>query len=264
MNIIVPHSDRLIQAHRYFTGAKDTAILNELVRYSRGQGLLSNLRLWPMKSRQGFGTGPTVRGIGLLTSNDMNLVNGPTHTEGGLAFVAASSQYGSIDDFLGSETITVFARVSQASATPTGQQMIWAQDGGAGQRSKLLVQRGDLSGDPYRIFRSSDGTTAAASFETYDSAGSLGSTAERTIVCQLISGGGRSLWFNKTAISISLSSANSVTAQFDTTENFTFAASNSGGVLGLFTSMTGTALATITGDLTTPQRETLTDMINAL
>src|SRR6056297_2071607 len=127
MNIIVPHSDRVTQEYRWRSGAKNTAIINDLVRYTRGQGLLSSLRLYPFMPRTNAGTGATVYGVGLLTANEMTLVNGPTWGAGGLAFDSASSQYGSIPDFLGSETLTVWFRQTFSASPPASTNMLFDQ-----------------------------------------------------------------------------------------------------------------------------------------
>jgi hypothetical protein len=247
MNIIVPHSDRLIQAHRWITGAKDTAILNELVRYARGQGLLSNLRLYPMLPRTNYGTGATVAGIGGLTANNMTLVNGPTWGAGGLAFVAASSQYGSIDDFLGSETLTVFVRCEITSSSSVVG--LFSQYAGPSDRS---VGVGANATSHLELRRSSDG--GAVNLEVYRGPLSGLQTSNTCHVVQWTDGGGRSLWQNKTSVSLTLIGG-STSAKYNTSVPVIF-----------FNGTTGSsqALATITGTLTTTQRETLTDLINAL
>ena len=258
MNIIVPHSDRLIQAHRWFTGAKDTAILNELVRYTRGQGLLSNLRLYPMKSRQGFGTGPTVRGIGLLTANDMNLFNGPTHGEGGLAFVAASSQYGSTGDIVSGGHLTVFSRVTLASATPAAAMILAAQDNGGVSRGWYYNV---LSTGAFRLLRSGNGTA----IEAYDTASGLASTSDQTLVSKWTEGGGRNFFQNKTERTLSLFTGTAQTSLVNSGVDVFCGAQRVSSSPASFLSGTVTAQMYINGsDLTTTHRETLTDLINAL
>ena len=258
MNIIVPHSDRLIQAHRYFTGAKDTAILNELVRYSRGQGLLSNLRLYPMKSRQNYGSGATVAGIGSLTANNMTLINGPTWGAGGLAFVAASSQYGNAGDIVSGGHLTVFTRVSLASATPVAVMMLAAQDNGGVSRGWYYAV---LTNGALRLLRSPDGS----GIEAYDSAAGIASTSNQTLVAKWTEGGGRSLWQDKTSRALTLFSGTARTSLVNSSLDVFSGANLVSNALAAYIDGTVTAQMYINGsDLTTPQRETLTDLINAL
>jgi hypothetical protein len=216
-----------------------------------------------MKSDQNAGTGATAYGIGSLTANNMSLVNGPTWGAGGLAFVAASSQYGSIADFLGSETITVFSRITQTTATPGTAQAVFAQDNGGGTRGRYLNQQA-TAGNKYRLLRSSDGTANAGKFEVYDSDSSIATTTDTTLVCQWTAGGGRALWSNKTSRALTLAVGAAQTTSANIAEDVLFMAQKTSGSASLFMGGTATAFATITGDLTTTQRETLTDLINAL
>ena len=257
MNIIVPHSDRLIQAHRYFTGARDTAILNELVRYSRGQGLLSNLRLYPMLPRTNYGTGATVAGIGGLTANNMTLINGPTWGAGGLAFVAASSQYGSIADFLGSETLTVIHRAT-AAGTATGA-LVAQWDEAANKRSWILLES-YLKANTVMLGRSSTGTAAAGTFEFYEAPTGGFPTTDTAFVMQWTAGGGRSYWEGKTSRTLTLGAGAAQTARLNSDGAITISSAAD----TVYASQTALATAFLTGSVTTPQRETLTDMINAL
>jgi hypothetical protein len=254
--------DPLTNAYASASGATDLAGIDALIKYVRAQGLLSNFRLYPMKSAQNAGSGSTVYGIGNATTEVGTLVNGPTWGAGGISYTGASSHYMSIPDFLTDETITVFGRVSQASASPAGNETFYGQyDTGVNERSFWLHHRGADAGKPYRMNRSSDGTVDTT--ESATSAGSLGSTDDRTLVAQWINGGGRALWFNKSEVSLTVAVAQ--TSRNNATVNMTFAASLNSGSPTNFGSLTGHALAVLKSVTpTTTQRETLTDLINAL
>ena len=265
MLVLSSSLDREVQAHKHFTGATNIYWLNELMRYVRSEGLLNNFRLYPMVARTNYGTGVTVRGLGKLTGNQMTLVNGPTWGASGVQFVGASSQYGAIADFLGSETLTVFARISHASATPTSAEPIFTQyDTGLNQRSFALYLRGDLTNDPYNLARSSDGTSASGSFEGYVDSGGNASSSDSCLVSQWVSGGGRDFWKNKTSISLSLVAGTAQTSRFNGPNRILVGAQDSSGSATLFSNMTAHATAFLTGSVTTTQRETITDLINAL
>jgi hypothetical protein len=215
-----------------------------------------------MKSAQNAGTGATAYGIGSLTANNMTLVNGPTWGAGGLAFVPGSSQYATIADFLASETLTVFARVNKAENNTADTYIFGQWDTGANSRSFAFAQRGTVTGDPLSLLRSTDGTFATGG-EAYDDA-KTGMGSDTCYVTQWVDGGGRSLWAGKTALTLALGAGSARTSRFSSSVNFTFSCFLNSGTPTGFSQQTGTALAFLTGTVTETQRETLTDLINAL
>ena len=89
-------TDSDVLAFAAASGAKSIPDLNkieDLVTYLKAQGLWNYARFYPMKSAQNAGTGSTVYGLGGLTSNNMTLVNSPTWGSGGVTF-DGSTQYG--------------------------------------------------------------------------------------------------------------------------------------------------------------------------
>jgi hypothetical protein len=200
-----------------------------------------------------YNSGSTVKVLGNLTANDMTLVNGPTWGASGLAFASASSQYGSIADFLGSETLTVFARMQLNDATPALPNMFFDQGAGLTDLSRRAYT--NTTGD-VQLQRSSAGTTGSREFA--NSAGA-GTTEDITSVFQWVDGSGRNFWQNKTSKSLSVTSAN--TSAYNSSGPVFFACDL---LLGSFFDGTAHALAFITGTLTTAQRETITDLINEL
>ena len=251
-----------VQAFKTESGATDLTGLNNLVVYLKGEGLYSNFVIYPMKSAQNAGSGATVYSLGGVTTNDMTLVNSPTWAAGGIT-LNGTTQYGHIADFLGSETLTSFSRVNKTSNT-TAVTTIWGQyDTGANARSVLLAQDGTFTGDPIELFRSSNGTTGPALEGYTNSTTGLGS--DNTFVAQWIDGGGRSLWVNKSAESLTLNPATfTQTAKFNASVNITFGAFLSSGSPTGYSAQTGIAQAFCNTTLTTTQREIITDYINAL
>ena len=246
------------------TGATNTESLGNLVTYLKQQSLWASSRIYPMKAAQNAGSGSIAYGLGGLTSNNMTLVSSPTWGADGIAF-NGTSQYGTIPDFLGSQTITGFARVAETSATPTLSEAILGQyDSFNNQRSFILSHAGNIANAPYRVNRSSDGTTNNANFEVYDGPGNNGSTADRTLVAQWVAGGGRSIWINKSQQSLSLVSGTSQTSRFDANVPVTFAAILSNNTGSNFANLKGKAFAMCNTTLTDTQREAITDLINAL
>lgn len=261
MILLKGHTDRAVQAHRHVTGATNTYWLNELVRYVKAQGLWDNFRFYPMMPRTNFDTGATVRGMGGLTSNDMTLVNGPTWGASGIAFASASSQYGTIADFLGSETLTVVARVtwpiSSAGETLFGQYQTSTND-----RAVFVAQNPSFASGNIYALRYPDGN--ATPREIYESSQNpLGS--DNSIVWQWVDGGGRFSWTNKTPETLTQNAGSSgpQTEMYDTSVDILFGAADSSSPSS-FINATAHALAFLTGTVTTAQRETITDLINEL
>jgi hypothetical protein len=245
------------------SGATDLQPLDNLFRYVLGAGLWSNFRIYPQKSAQNAGSGSTVYGAGALTANNMTLVGSPTWGTDGIVY-NGTTQCGRIVDFLGTATLTVFAAVTQASADPADIEHIISQFSSSdNKRSITLQQAGTVAGGPYRLVRSSNGD--GGSQDVFASAGSLGSTSARTIVGQWIAGGGRALWFNNSSISVSLSVGSAQTQKFNSDADIGFAATINVGTPASFAALTGKAAAFLEGvTLTTTQRETITNLINAL
>jgi hypothetical protein len=205
-----------------------------------------------------YNSGSTVKVLGGLTSNDMTLVNGPTWGTGGLSFASASSQYGSIADFLGSETLTVMLRTN---ATDTiGAYMVSQYDTNA-SRSWAFLQSGAGAGE-LRINRSSNGG-GTPNLEIYEG-NKDGLGLDTCYVSQWIAGGGRSLWVNKVEQSLTLAVGAPQTTRYDASVNILLSARLASGAPTDFADQTAHALAFITGTLTTAQRETITDLINEL
>jgi len=251
-----------LQAAGKVVARAEAVKLNAIATYMRSQALQDAYRIVPMKSAQNVGSGATAHGFGGASANPMTLFASPAWGADGIAF-DGTSQYGSIPDFLGSETITVFARVSQASATPTTQNVIAAQyDTGANHRSWSINHRGDQAGAPYRPYRSSNGLDTG--LEIYTTETGLGSTADRVLVCQWVAGGGRSMWFDDTSVSLLLSSGTPQTARFDSPAPITFCSSMNSGTPANFAALTGTALCIVRGAITDTQRNTLRALISAL
>jgi hypothetical protein len=245
------------------SGATDTTRLSAYAQGIKALGLWSNHASWPQKSAQNAGTGSTVFMLGGVNAGNGTLVNSPAWGANGIAYVTASSQYMSIPNFLGSETITVFARITQASAAPTSIQCIISQwNAGLVQRSWDLRQSGDVAGDPYDILRSADG--GVVNIESYRSALSLGSTTDRTLVAQWTAGGARGFWINKSSESLALASGVAQTSRLSSTSPITFAAQVNTATVVNACSLTGSIAAIITGTITDAQREAITDLINAL
>jgi hypothetical protein len=247
------------------TGATDTLTLDRLTRYISDEGLWDNFALYSMMPDTNYNSGSTVKVLGGLTSNDMTLVNGPTWGASGLAFASASSQYGSIADFLGSETLTVWNRSTVTGITSGARAEFGQYDGGASQASFVVYQAGNTTGDPIRMQRNAVGSVSPiTNLEAYDGSNAGFYGVDRTGVFQWIDGGGRNLWLDNSSISLSLSLGATQTSRFNSTANFTYSASLNSGSAGSFADQTAHALAFITGTVTDTQRETITDLINEL
>jgi hypothetical protein len=247
--------DPLTVAYAAASGATDLAGIDKVIRYVRAESLLSNFVMYPMKSAQNAGTGATAYGLGGLTSNEMTLVNGPTWGASGLAFASASSQYGSIPDFLSGENVTLFHRAS-ATSTTAGARYFSQWETATPDRSFILDLNAGSTGT-IRFVSSDNGANADASTST---PGGTAST-DRTIVLSTINATDTySIWINK---SLLVNGTGARLPLYDTSVNLLINASNPDSPLG-FNDQTVSATAFLTGTVTTTQRKTITDLINAL
>lgn len=250
--------DELVLAFSITTGATDLDAIDDLIEYVRAESLLNNFRLYPQKKSQNYGTGSTVEGIGELTANNMTLIGSPTWGADGIT-MNASTQYGSIADPLGSETLTVWCRSSGAT---TGNGRFLAHwDGASSQRSVIMsVNSANTS---MVLFRSSNGTSATDSQDSFSGGGAESlTTSDTTRVAQWINGGNRNLWLNNTSQALTLASGTAQTTHHNSSVSVTQNAVHGG---GNFLGGTYRATAFLAGVTpTTTQRETITDLINAL
>lgn len=254
--------DPLVAAFAAESGATDLGGLNTLISYVRAEGLINNFVIYPMKSAQNAGSGSTVYGLGGLTTNDMTLLNSPTWGSTGITF-NGTNQYGEIADFLGSDTLTVFDRFTIDTPQATDSVIIRQADFGLSQGS-WLVTTNDTGAGNISIGRSSNGTTTSSFFEVYFGDDANFDNVDVTLVAQWVDGGGRSLWSNKTSVSLSLASGTTQTSRFNSTAPIHVMARESSGSPAGFIAGLQTAPAFLHGSVTTAQREKITDLINAL
>ena len=254
--------DPSISAFAAASGATDLTALNNLAKYLRSQSLLSSVRCFPFKSAQNAGSGSTVYGWGDLTANNCTLVNSPTWGAGGVDFAAASNQYAHASDFLDEQTITVFIRKSgTVGAAITYLASQW--DFAANERAWALVSGGSTAdASKLRIQRSSDGSSTNS--ESLESPTGQVTTSDKCYVGQWIDGGSSAAWVNKTSQSLTLVSGSAQTTQFNSADSVLINATGVVGGVAALSDGTYTTAMFVRGSLTTLQRETITDLINAL
>jgi hypothetical protein len=253
--------DPLVYEYAAASGATDLIPLDNLFKYVIAQGLWSNFRIYPQKSAQNAGSGSTVYGAGGLTSNNGTLIGSPTWGAGGITF-DTSTQLMRIADFLGSTTLTVWVR-RNGSAT-NGTALIAQYDIGANQRSFFVGETG-AAVDSIGLRRSADGTLA--NDESYRSAANEWLSTDITIIAQWIDGGARFCWRNNTSVAVPfLNVGTNQTTRHNSTADITQNAFLNNNSPLSFMGGEYTALAFLEGSTTptTTQRETITDLINAL
>lgn len=252
------HSDRDTQEFRKRSGARETYWINELNKYIKEQGLWDNYVLYPMMGRTNAPSGNIVFGTGGLTSNEMELFNNPTRTNNGIVFESASSQYGTIADFLGSETLTVLCRTSLNSTTSSTFKGIVGQwDGTLDQRSWLITSG---NSNDIRLSKSASGSSVSS---VYTDSGNGASTSDVSYVANFEDSASTKLWINKSEVALTLDSG-SVSSRHNGTGAISISGYNTGTSTVEFLNATYHALAFVTGTLTTEQRETITDLINLI
>lgn len=272
--------DADVAAFQKASAAADVSGIMDLVDYLKTESLWDYARFYPMKSAQNAGTGSTVYGLGGLTSNNMTLVNSPTWGSDGVTF-DGSTQYGaSSSSAIGSaDELAYFLRSSPtlASAADT-PAAIWLGIGNI-RNAGPTGTAGLLAGI----------TTSATSGETWSSQYTLNSdtggngnrigtslftwTAGEDHTHSVAFGDGLTLWKNKASVSMDKNNAfneSTPCAPTDigtTGDNFylsgyalngTPTASATSGVVAALLVFASSAQPTTT------QRETITDLINAL
>jgi len=258
--------DADVAAFQKASDAADVTGIMDLVDYLKGQSLWDYARFYPMKSSQNAGSGSTVYGLGGLTSNNMTLVNSPTWGSDGVTFTSASTQYGNLGDVFDGGAMAVFGRVA-FTAEPTLQEaLVGVYAGVLNKRSFIVSRLGNVSGDPFRVLVSSTGLSTS----DYQSDAYVVSTDMECIVATVSDSGSVSLYQDKQSRSIPLAGGIALTtAPNDTDLPVYFAASNEDGIgtPAIPADLIANSLLFMSGaglSLTTTQRETITDLINAL
>ena len=265
-NRVRPLIDSDVSAFATESGATDLTGLNNLVKYLKSQSLYSNFVIYPMKSAQNAGSGSTVYSLGGLTTNDMTLVSSPSWGATGITFDGVAD-YGSISDFLATDTLTIFNRVAIDPAPPSAAitRLYGHGDASLNSASLGLSYAGNAAGDPFRLFRSANGQSGLGlQAEFYDTTDEVQTTSDQCLVNQWVSGGGRSMWQDKTSLGLTLFSGSAQTEAFNSSAAFIYSALFDNGALLQPSAQLGIAPAFLTGSVTTTQRETITDLINAL
>ena len=246
--------DSDVQAFKSESGATSLTGLNNLVKYLKGESKYDNFVIYPMKSAQNAGSGSTVYSLGGLTTNNMSLVSLPSWSASGVTFDGVAD-YGRISNFLsGGITQTVFHRTA-ASINNTGiGTLISDWDSGTNERSFYLIKRGDLANDPYEIIRAPNGTSTGANGTSYFPQIS-------TDVCHVLNFKSTfSYYLNK----VEVATNSTTTSLFNSSSDITVSALLNSNSAGFFGEQTVKASAFCNATLTATQRETITDLINAL
>jgi hypothetical protein len=248
--------DPLTVAYAAASGATDLAGIDKVIRYVRAESLLSNFVMYPMKSAQNAGTGPTAYGLGGLTTNEMQFINGVGWTEDGATFASASSQYGSIPDFLTSENLTIFHRATISDINAVGRLVTqWQATGN--NRSFIFDYDSRTTSENLRFVSSDDGSSLSGPSSV--AGGVIGNDT-----CFVVSTDNTSdqfdSWINNSSVA---TNGTALLPLYNTPVDILINASDPDSPTA-FNDQTAHALAFLTGTVTTTQRETITDLINAL
>jgi len=242
----------------------DLLKIEDLVDYLKAESLWDYARFYPMKSSQNAGSGSTVYGLGGLTSNNMTLVNSPTWGSDGVTF-NGSTQYGNIGDVHNGTPLHTFARVAFSSGAPSASEVIFGvYIASATNRSFEYYRKGDASGDPFVCTLSSSGLSGDIdSIETTDH---TVSSDDECLSASFLSDGQIQMFQGKTQLATQrLSGSAQPSGPFDTGQDIYFAARHSLSGAVLHADFLAICPLWMSGvSLTTTQRETITDLINAL
>jgi hypothetical protein len=261
------------------SGATDTAGIAALVAYLKAENLWTSTRFFPFKSAQNAGSGSTVYGLGGLSAANLTATGSPTWGAGGIALTGTQWLQGALTavDAANESLILLRQKPTLASAANTVRSIVSAL---GYSRSTAPTGTGGV------VFGSTTALTAGElqaailtySVDTTDANRRLGTTqgawsANEDHVSAYQLGNDYAQWKNKTSLAID--KTNVVTTASDCGPSDI---GDTGGLITIggrpsngTTSATGGAgvitayliLAT-SAQPTTLQRETITDLINAL
>jgi hypothetical protein len=265
-----PTMDRAVQEFRFRSGAKNTYWIDQLVKYVKAQGLWDAFRLYPFMDRTNAGTGATAYGLGGLTSNEMTLVNGPTWGADGVSLDRDSDQYATveIDGLQNLQNWFTFMRVSpsDASTADGGDNSFYGFGETADNRVTgwTAVNAAAISGEHIMLVYKDTTLNHRIGSSTF-----TWSADEDFTMSSSLSESGTALYKNKSGNLANLLQSG-ITLATDTSPESTGYTSNDRMWIGTYSAATPTfdgkmkAVATMNVVPTTTQRETITDLINAL
>lgn len=256
--------DADVAAFQKASAAADVSGIMDLVDYLKAESLWNYARFYPMKSSQNAGTGSTVYGLGGLTSNNMTLVNSPTWGSDGVTF-DGSTQYGSIQNLWSSSGLFMLTRAALGAAGASADSTILGNwDSSVDQRGLLYLVIGTGPGDRFGVGVSSDGT--AATVWGQQATDGVFTTDSQTFGFNVSSSAVFSMFQEKASLARTTWIGSQQASLYAANSTLYYAANRlSGGSANLHTPMQSTALFLVSGaDPTTTQRETITDLINAL
>lgn len=249
------------------TGATDTDGLADIVNYLKSESLWGNAVFLPMLPNQNHGSGTTVESLGGITTANAVLTGSPAWQSDGIDF-NGSSQYGTIDvPALQSSTsmFTICRIVPDLASTADSGTGSWFGFGDTNAGKVIGIgplSTVSLNGETITVVFKKSGTNARLGATTAWSAGE-----DFSIVTEFSTTGSR-LWKNKTSQTYSLSSGMSTSTDtsplatgFSSNDNFNIATYTPGGT---YYNGNIAAILLIDGSPTLTQRETLTDLMNAL
>ena len=256
--------DADVAAFQKASDAADVTGIMDLVDYLKGQSLWDYARFYPMKSSQNAGSGSTVYGLGGRNSINMTLVNSPTWGSDGVTF-NGSTQYGDCGRLFNGCNITAFASLRYLSAVETTAVWFGQYSGTLNQRSFAAAVAGAEAALPIRLYRFPNGTSSP--LEVYDALSASYPTSSQQVLTVSWDGSDVGLWIEKESQTLTLSLGTPQSSFYNANQSVFFAGSNDNGSLGLPSNIESSAFLFLTGTgvaPTTTQRETITDLINAL
>ena len=242
------------------TSIPDLLKVEDLVDYLKAESLWDYARFYPMKSAQNAGTGSTVYGLGGLTSNNMTLVNSPTWGSGGVTF-DGSTQYGNVGDIFDGGNFFTAIRASLVT-TPVSQEHFWGYYNGVANQREVLA---GFVGLKMAAACSSDGQGATGfGLQTIDDQAALSDVVR---AYSFGANGSLGFFLNKTSLGSATWFGTQQSSLFSSVNDVYFCAQNTGSGPTYHVNAQCIAAIVIEGSpsqLTTTQRETITDLINAL
>lgn len=259
--------DTDLAAYIATTGATDTAGLANLVSYIKGQGLWSNIRFWTFKSAQNKGSGTNVYALGGWTTNVVALVGAPTWATNGMFFTGFVTRgYITLTNIQNLSVLwSIDRQIAYYASSPDNGSFGYSSIRNSVGNYILLnpTSTGFLSGETATLTWSNgpDNRRAGTSGMTW-------SANEGFAVVNALKASGFGIWKNKTAQTLSLTTGTqdfTPSAAAVGTDVLDINASKFGPTDYDFSANTTRVVQLLCNtDLTSTQRDALTDLVNAL
>lgn len=246
------------------SGATDITVLSALTSYLKAQSLWPHCRIFPFKSAQNKGSGTTIYGLGGWTSNHITTVGGPTWGSAGMVFDAVddrgSATMTGIEALAELYTFDIQAPVNASIANNVRLGVLTLSQNNSTFWLGWQGASGAIEGETITLgLTSATANSRKGAFQSWTAGQKLSLVWRHAAAGQI--------WRSKTEVTPYITAGNQdfrPSASGVTNSTLNVNADLFSGAPGSFAATTRVALLLCKTSLTTPQREAITDYLDAL